>query len=973
MNKRLPVLLLTAIVSVYGLCAATPWNEVPQPTVDSVSVTQEDPYRITVDITLPTGPTGYDTGEVLLTNSQGKLIDSRPVGRARSAQRSVQFTLDASGDYTLQVLGKRKTEEQPKASGLYQYDYTLPLLSPAVGVMNRGNGTLEVSFPPVDEATGYAVVLHDQEDQPIAMRVSDTATPMQFSGLAVGSLVTISATAWRGQEQSTPAILQKTVRQEPERQWQFTTFGQSSKAEVLNTMTMLDSDNLTFALASCTFDPKTGSIDSKGGKFTAFHDGISFYYTVIDGATENFELTGTFTIDYINPIADGQEGFGILALDSLGQDGVSGINHYTNSAAVLATKFEEVIGGTKKTSKDTLGSRFVTGITQEVIAGGDQMIAQEGTSLSRAFSYDQSELVRTGDVYTITLKKDNTGYHAIYRRPNTNEETIEEFILYGPEKLMVLDKNIYVGFAVARGCNATVSDVQLTITDTATDPPAVAEPDELIPLQVKVDSPSTYGETSYPFVFTANADGNLTVTDDNGKVLVANKEVHAFVDFTQNFKLEPGFNDYQVTFVPNPSYRPGAQQTMASYDRILKKYVESYAPATIMHTVILMGYEGKVLYASPNGSPFGNATQQDPLDIASAVAYVRPGQTIELAGGTYSLSRPLIIERGNNGKNNAPKTLRSAAGQRAILDFSMASGGMQLWGNWWIIEGMDIRRTIGNVKGLQVAGNDNIVRLVNAYECGDTGIQISGTSTETWEKWPRRNTIQGCVSHDNCDPAQNNADGFAAKLTCAEGNVFVNCIAYHNVDDGWDLFSKIESGPIGAVTIESCVAYGNGSLSDGSGDGDGNGFKMGGDGIAVEHVLRNSISYANGRSGITSNSNPALVLQQVTSYGNSGSNISLYGKGTGQRLFKATGVLSLEGGEADTIGEAQHVLSDDNYFFNGSVSKNASGDIFTLKMLQDTNLATPIAVAPDGTIEMHGLLQPNTQAPVGIGASIPMR
>jgi hypothetical protein len=63
---------------------------------------------------------------------------------------------------------------------------------------------------------------------------------------------------------------------------------------------------------SCSALPD-GQIDQKGGKLTAFHDGISYYYTVIDPEKENFELSATFTIDYLNPVADGQEGFGLLA------------------------------------------------------------------------------------------------------------------------------------------------------------------------------------------------------------------------------------------------------------------------------------------------------------------------------------------------------------------------------------------------------------------------------------------------------------------------------------------------------------------------------------------------------------------------------------------------------------------------------------------------------------------------------------
>ncbi len=39
------------------------------------------------------------------------------------------------------------------------------------------------------------------------------------------------------------------------------------------------------------------------------------------------------------------------------------------------------------------------------------------------------------------------------------------------------------------------------------------------------------------------------------------------------------------------------------------------------------------------------------------------------------------------------------------------------------------------------------------------------------------------------------ADGFAAKLTVGDGNVFDGCISYNNADDGWDLllrFSQVQ-------------------------------------------------------------------------------------------------------------------------------------------------------------------------------------
>ncbi len=225
------------------------------------------------------------------------------------------------------------------------------------------------------------------------------------------------------------------------------------------------------------------------------------------------------------------------------------------------------------------------------------------------------------------------------------------------------------------------------------------------------------------------------------------------------------------------------------------------------------------------------------------------------------MPQSLVISRGINGTAEENIVLQAKAEKRAILDFTNADSGMVLWGNYWHIENIDITNTPGNTKGLQVAGHNNVISGVKAYNNGDTGIQISGTSAEPFEKWPTNNLILNCTSYDNIDPGQNNADGFAAKITVGEGNVFRGCIAYNNLDDGWDLFAKIETGPIGSVRIENSLAYNNGTLTDGTGNGDGNGFKLGGDGIAVEHVLVDSIAYNNNNDGVTSNSNPAVVVK----------------------------------------------------------------------------------------------------------------
>jgi hypothetical protein len=189
--------------------------------------------------------------------------------------------------------------------------------------------------------------------------------------------------------------------------------------------------------------------------------------------------------------------------------------------------------------------------------------------------------------------------------------------------------------------------------------------------------------------------------------------------------------------------------------------------------------------------------------------------------------------------------------------------GIQLNGNWWHLRGLEVKGSADN--GIYVAGNSNIVERCVTHHNRDSGIQISRhSSTAPHAEWPAYNLILNCDSHDNYDSPPNggeNADGFACKLTSGPGNVFRGCVARNNIDDGWDLFAKSETGPIDPVVIDQCIAYANGVLSDGTENesGDRNGFKLGGSDIATDHIVTRSIAFSNGKNGFTWNSNPGDI------------------------------------------------------------------------------------------------------------------
>lgn len=946
MKKSLLKLLCVSAISVFALSGAfadkKPWAEVAAPTITKVE--QTGPNEIKVSFNSLTNNDGADKGSVSYKSDTGA-SGSEAYGKTRKEAKNVVFTLSKSGNYTFTVYSERNGEKTKKQSEPATFKYTLPLVKSAVMVRNLGDGKMKVEWSGVPEAEGYVLSYTDASKKTVTLEQTKA-----FSAevtLPVGTISDFVVTAVRGNDKTPSDTIKKTSRKEAERVWEFTEFGTSTSPK-RNNFQLLDSDNLKVKLNSCTFDPKSGNIIDKGGKFETFFDGISFYYTEIDPYKENFELTATVTVDYHNPMADGQEGFGLLAIDRLGIDGEAMVIAYNNSAGVISRKFTTHVNGVKKEIKDGLGSRFVYGITDAIIDEGDAAISQKCTSLGRAFSYDQSsDAIKTGDVYRVTLKKDNTGYHTIYKRAIKSEDTVEEYIMYDNEneKLTQLDKDhIYVGFAVARGCNATFSDVVFNVTDPKKDPPAIPEPPELIPLDTLIDCPVTWYDNKYPFVFTANCNGTIHIEDKDGKVYVKNDKVKANEDYKKILKLKldkgRGLTDFIVTFDPEDGWRPGKKQVIAQFNSNLdvNDYEENYKPVTYMHSVTVVGFDGKELHVAQNGDIFGTGTKDSPIDLKSAIQYAKPGQTILLAPGKYYPVGSLWIERGNDGTAKARKVLKSEDPKnRAILDFSTSGAkvaAFNLYGNYWTLENLDITGTPDDVKGLQIGGSYNEIRMVDTYLNHDTGIQISGRSKEAPSKWPHHNLIYGCESFGNADPAQNNADGFASKLTSGEGNIFRNCVAHHNVDDGWDLYAKIETGPIGAVILENCIAYNNGRKIDNTGKGDGNGFKLGGDGIAVKHIIRNSVSFNNDLNGITTNSNPALIVENCTLYGNKATNLNLYGKGDAAkypRTASSKGVLSVAGNGRDQFDDTKdpdmrkRLADDSNFFFDGAEAVNKSG------------------------------------------------
>ncbi|MFB4420553.1 right-handed parallel beta-helix repeat-containing protein [Streptomyces sp. QL37] len=347
--------------------------------------------------------------------------------------------------------------------------------------------------------------------------------------------------------------------------------------------------------------------------------------------------------------------------------------------------------------------------------------------------------------------------------------------------------------------------------------------------------------------------------------------------------------------------------------------------ATATGTAHANAVAADALYVAPDGSDDAAGTESDPTTLPSAISRVASGGTVYLRGGTYEYSETVTIPPGNDGTSSARTTLAAYPGETPVLDFSAmsedpANRGLAVNGAYWHVDGIIVEHAGDN--GIFVGGSNNVIEHVVTRFNHDSGLQISRIASDTPDdEWPANNLILSSESHDNADSDGEDADGFASKLTSGPGNVFRYTVSHNNIDDGWDLYTKSETGPIGPVTIEDSLSYDNGTLSDGTvnSDGDRNGYKLGGDDIEVDHVVRRNIAYNNGHHGFTYNSNPgSMTVSDNVSIDNAERNFS-FDKGTS--VFRDNVSCRSDDGSNDkTVGDADG----SNQFWTGSNGSSCS-------------------------------------------------
>ncbi|AAU38349.1 right-handed parallel beta-helix repeat-containing protein [[Mannheimia] succiniciproducens] len=559
------------------------------------------------------------------------------------------------------------------------------------------------------------------------------------------------------------------------------------------------------------------TIESRGGKLANSHEGLTYYYTELPINT-NFVISADVRLEQLGPETGAkpnrQEGAGIMVRDIVGKPRAEpqpmGYEEFPAASNMVMNLLRS---NTKAhNGKVNINASYREGIKEPWGTAGNKLVRED---YAEGIDFENNPL-------RLTLEKNDQGFVVTYIQDGKEYKKVLDKVNPGILANQNADKQ-YLGFFASRNAKITVENVDLKLTDGKKVEPAKFTP-KAMPLIVNIESSTKATGSDYVFQARANYEGSFVLQRGN-KTLFKSPVVKAGEYVQHKLKLNQNKTDLKVQFIPKAKLKENGFEQNISIEK---------------HQL----QNPKLLYVATNGSAAGNGSAEKPLDLVTALELLPPGGTIQLQPGEYAA---VTLDTTMSGLKDSPKTLKGIEGKVKFI------GEVLHKASFWNMENIEVSGA-----SLIVHGSHNNFSHIVTHGAPDTGFQITSPEKIGRSLWASHNTVTDSISFNNMDDSQINADGFAAKMRIGDGNSFIRCISHHNVDDGWDLFNKVEDGPNGVVTIKDSIAFMNGQtlkLKSKSAS-IGNGFKLGGEGLPVNHVIKNSISFRNNMDGFTDNFNP---------------------------------------------------------------------------------------------------------------------
>jgi hypothetical protein len=552
------------------------------------------------------------------------------------------------------------------------------------------------------------------------------------------------------------------------------------------------------------------TIESRGGKIANSHEGLTFYYTRLPAGV-NFTLAATVILEQLGPETGSspnqQEGAGLMVRDIIGSPRLdpqpAGLEEFPAASNMVMNLLRANKKGESNGLVDVTAT-YREGIYEPWGTAGNRM-GRDALHSGVAFGPEHN--------YRMTLARTDTGFEVGYNGQIQAVKGANANIVQ-----MQDPGHQYVGFFASRNARVKVSDVSIELSpaNTVEAPRYQAQQEKVV---LEPASPAQSATEAYTVQARANYGGVFSLQQD-GNPLVEYRQVAAGEMFRFDARLLRDKTDFALVYTPVEG--------------------PDLSPLTHSYSVTRVGVSDPMnLVVNPDGS-------KGRMTLAEAVGLLPPGGTISLEEGDYE---GITIPATASGTAEHRKSLRAQGQVRFTGDIIHKA-------SYWDIADLEVAGA-----RMIVHGSHNRFDRIKTHSAEDTGFQITSPEGLGRTLWASHNRVADSESFNNMDPSRINADGFAAKMRVGDGNTFIRCIAHHNIDDGWDLFNKVEDGPNGAVTILDSVSYLNGRTLTvvPEGGAQGNGFKLGGEGLPVAHVIKNSLAFHNLMDGFTDNFNPGSL------------------------------------------------------------------------------------------------------------------
>ena len=311
---------------------------------------------------------------------------------------------------------------------------------------------------------------------------------------------------------------------------------------------------------------------------------------------------------------------------------------------------------------------------------------------------------------------------------------------------------------------------------------------------------------------------------------------------------------------------------------------------TLILLAIVISISAKSIYIAPGGNDSAAGTIDAPLaTLPAAYKKVVSGDTVYFRGGTYKVTDEQVMKYKSPyayvfalekaGTASKRTCFMGYPGERPVFDFSALNLNVEhrfaafyLGADYLHLRNFDIIGVPVRIKGHTQSecvsarkGSYCIVENLSMHDNMAIGYYQTAGS---------HNLVLNCDAYNNYDAYSEgqyggNVDGFGCHVSKSSevGNVFRNCRAWRNSDDGFDLINCYMP-----VEIDHCFAFFNGyqptidpkDTTEFKSAGDGNGIKGGGFGMSdtkqitfpngcPQHYIHHCLAYRNKSNGIYSN------------------------------------------------------------------------------------------------------------------------